>query len=408
MNVISKIQSVWRQSRNKMRSMQVVTLILLASVSVSQPSHAAVNDPLTYTWRTGSTYVRDNWNSLLAKGLTGSYVSAMPIGTEWWGFSTEWPRDPINPGICPGTKCPGLIRFVGTSPTNFSKSKQIVLPNSAITDVFEWNATTKTYSSTLAEKRMFTRPTIFKVQKSGGGGDFWGFIYVTNSYPPVDGRVFPATIHSTDGINWEYLGKVKGDLAMMFPDGAPYWGSGHSLEVRAGAIPLNMNVPASNKFFTIIDGTRIGVRLASLFSSDGITWYLGRNSNGTIQELLPADLGMYMIGPVFPSLRRVGTAGYLAAVPDGWYSTGESVRNAALIHSCDGKVWQALGDVTRQNPAFIGQKTTNLTYFDKATRILYFYASWGSGIDTSNFTEVLNKITVPATIPCPPGTTVIN
>ncbi|MFZ1430237.1 MAG: hypothetical protein WAS21_26115 [Geminicoccaceae bacterium] len=393
----------------KMRSMQVAVLVIFlgAVVLISQRVHAAISDTLTYTWKTGSTYLRDHWNILLAKGLTGSYVSAMPIGAEWWGFSTEWPRDPVSPGVCPGTKCPGLIRFVGPSPTDFSISKRIVLPNEAITDVFEWNSITKTYSTTtLAAKRMFTRPTIFKVQKSGGGGDFWGFIYVTNSYPPLDGRVFPATIRSKDGINWEYLGKVKGDLAAMFPDGAPYWGSGHSLEVRAGTVPLNMSVPAANKFFTLIDGTRLGVRLAALFSADGTTWYLGRNPNGTIQELLPVDVAGHMIGPVFPSLRRVGTAGYLAAVPDGWYSTGAAVRNAALIHSCDGKVWQSLGDPARQDPTFIGQKTTNLAYFDKATRTLYLYASWGAGFDTANFFEVLNKIIVPATIPCPPGTTV--
>ena len=395
----------------KMQSIQIAifTVLLGANILNSQSVRAATSDTLTYTWRNNTAYLRDHWDNLLAKGLTGSYASAMPIGAEWWGFSTDWPRDPVSPGVCPGTKCPGLIRFVGPSPIDFSTSKQIVLPNEAITDVFEWNAITKTYSTTtLAAKRMFTRPTIFKVQKSGGRGDFWGFIYVTNSYPPLDGRVFPATIHSKDGINWEYLGKIKGDLATMFPDGNPYWGSGHSLEVRAGAVPLNMNVPAANKFFTLIDGTRIGVRLAALFSADGTTWYLGRNPNGTIQDLLPADLAGYMIGPVFPSLRRVGTAGYLAAVPDGWYSTGAAVRNAALIHSCDGKVWQALGDPTRQSPTFIGQKTTNLAYFDKATRTLYLYVSWGSGVDTTNFFEILNQTTVPATIPCPPGTVVIN
>lgn len=378
---------------------------LVATIVGMSAAHAAIPDPLTYTWKSGGTYLRDNWDALLVDGLTGSYVSVFPVGTQWLGYSTEWPRNPAMPGVCPGAKCPGLIRFAGVSPYDLSQSVQIVLPNAAINDVFEWNPTTRTY--TLAARRMFTRPTIFKVERSDGSGDFWGFIYVTNSYPPLDGRVFPATIHSKDGINWDYLGKVKGDLATMFPDGAPYWGSGHSLEVRSGTVPLNMNVPAANKFFALIDGTRIGVRLAALFSSDGLTWYLGRNPDGTIQDLLPADLAIHMIGPVFPSLRRVGTAGYLAAVPDGWYATGAAVRNAALIHSCDGKVWQALGDVTRQNVAFIGQKTTNLAYFDKAARTLYLYASWGSGIDTTNFTEVLNKITVPATIPCPIGTTLI-
>lgn len=394
--------TLFRHLRNSLLGFSVLCQLLWPSVT-----HAAVPDPLTYKWKAGSTYLRDNWDGLLVDGLTGSYVSVFQVGTEWLGYSTEWPRDPAAPGVCPGTKCPGLIRFAGVSPYNLSQSRQIVLPNAAINDVFEWNSATRTYSTTLAAKRMFTRATTFKVRKADGRGDYWGFIYVTNSYPPVDGRVFPATIHSKDGINWTYLGKVAGDLASLFPDGAPYWGSGHALEVRAGTIPLNMNVPAANKFFALIDGTRIGVRLAALFSSDGHTWYLGRNPNGTVEELLPDDLALRMIGPVFPSVRRVGTAGYIAAVPDGWYTTGASIRNVALMHSCDGKKWQALGDPDRQHPTFIGQKTSSLTYYDPSARKLYLFASWGSGIDTSNFTQILNEVSVPKTIPCPVGTVVI-
>lgn len=388
----------------------VLAVILIASSLLTRAAHAWVADPLTYSWRTNNTNLRDHWLQYYVDGLTGSYVSAMPIGNEWWAYSTEWPRDPKNPGVCPGTKCPGLIRFVGTSSISFRSSKEIVLPNSAINDVFEWDPGTHTYSTVLASARMFTRPTIYRVQKTTGG-DFYGFIYVANSYPPKDGRVFPAMIHSKDGKTWEYWGRIKGELADMFPDGAPFWGSGRSLEVRPGSIALNTSVPAANKFFTIMDCPRCGVRLAGMYSADGKTWYFDRNPSGSIRELLPPDLALHMIGPVFPSLRRVGTAGYIASVPDGWYSTGSAVRNVALIHSCDGQTWQTLGDPTRQHPTFIGQKNDSLVYFDKGptndVRELHIFVTWGSGEGTSNFAEVENIVTVPKTIPCPVGTTVI-
>src|SRR6476469_2434510 len=102
----------------KMQSIQIAIFAALlgAGILISQSVRAATIDTLTYTWKNGTAYLRDHHDSLWAKGLTGSYASAMPIGAEWWGFSTDWPRDPVSPGVCPGTKCPGLIRFVGPSP----------------------------------------------------------------------------------------------------------------------------------------------------------------------------------------------------------------------------------------------------------------------------------------------------
>jgi len=70
----------------KMQSIQIAifTVLLGANILNSQSARAATSDTLTYTWRNNTAYLRDHWDNLLAKGLTGSYASAMPIGAEWW------------------------------------------------------------------------------------------------------------------------------------------------------------------------------------------------------------------------------------------------------------------------------------------------------------------------------------
>lgn len=230
------------------------------------------------------------------KNYCGAYASVIKTGSTYEIFSNAIPN---TRAYCPGSGCPGLVRYAGsiTQPVY----KGVVAPNSIINDVFNTDGT-------LAKNRMFSRPVVAR-----DGLGYVAIAMVMNGYPPPDGQGVPAFLTSPDGTHWTYFGKLGGE-----PFGRRLFGSGMALIV---------NETSSPRYVFYTDG--YGVGMAGLTSDGNNQWTFIKNTSGGIAELKPSA----WTGYTFSSVAIINNIYYMAS------SNGWPVTKWQFGHSSDGVTW---------------------------------------------------------------------
>lgn len=164
------------------------------------------------------------------KGLQGSYISLVHRGGEFQFF-----------GNCIDKTIPGLTLFTGTSPSAVG-SGEIIAPNSIITDLLD-------SSGQPDATRMITRPVVRFSEKEQR---YYAIVHVARSYPPSDGRVYPALLVSKTADprkGWIYKGQFKGEPETLFGPPKASWTSGMAffLNDKSGDAIDHVH-PFANKF----------------------------------------------------------------------------------------------------------------------------------------------------------------
>lgn len=364
---------------------------LIAANGLISPASAFEPDTLTWSHVNPTTGVVDwLYRAEPVQMLTGGYVSAMRIKindttTQTWYYSNELLQDYGVPFVCPGVSCPGLIRYVGS--WRSVGAPRVVAPNSIINDVFD-------ATGALAPNRFITRPSV----RRAAAGEWWAMVYVANGYPPSDGNVVPALMRSSDGVNWTYLGRLKGEVGAYLAPPRRSWGSSMAYEVKKGVIPLNHASPKANKHVAVMDA--MGPGLALIYSADGISWYFAKNADGTTKEVLPPDLLTLNKGKIFASMRYIpAVRGYLMATTDGWNSAlNPPYRNHYIMYSCNLLDWRLIGDPAKIGKSYRPGKNFSLTHV--SGRMVYGLA--GDDIILWPYDpKRLVKVTVPESFLCP-------
>jgi hypothetical protein len=330
----------------------------------------------TVTGRPALAWAPDNtiWTKPLAiKGFGGAYASILKLGPQVMMFSNHSMKAKSAP--CPGASCPGIVLYTGNTTTNVTQAA-VVAPNAMINDVFTAGTTT------LAPKRMFTRPVVARSVKDN---KFYAVAHVADDYPPGPSGVYPAFLSSPDGRKWTYHGRFKGEPAAL----GRVWGSGMAFLVNDGAGPLDTVNPLNNKF-VFIEDSMAGRKLSLLYSADGLSWRFARDAAGAVRELAPPELLGESV--IFPSVAKT-PKGYHMITSKNWPVTAQR-----HLFSCDGLTWTLLGSPGSKGATFLspGGKNTNLSY-DAASSTVLALESYLTG---SYYAKKLASF-LPAPVPCP-------
>jgi hypothetical protein len=226
-------------------------------------------------------------------GYCGAYASVIRNGSVFDVYSNATNQSNAK---CPGSGCPGIVKYSG--PLNKLVYKGVVIPNSVINDVYLADGVT------LDPGRMFSRPVIAR--------DGLCYILVSMVGNYNGGTLIPAMSTSSDGVNWNYLGKFKGE-----PESLKIFGSGMALIVS--------NTSPRYRFYT--DG--YGPSVAQLYSDGYNQWKFVRNTSGTIRELKPPQ----WTGAIFHSVAELNGVYYMAA------SNKWPVTQWEFAHSTNGIDW---------------------------------------------------------------------
>jgi len=261
----------------------------------------------------------------------------------------------------------GIARFIGTSPTQFSKP-QIAIPNGIIDDV-------KGPDGKLSGKRRFTRPSVAYDRKDG----YFVIAHVSDGYPPRGGRVYPAFLSSKTGEpgSWRYKGMLKGEIYDEFgPGKPPRWADGRGLFYQpAKPAKLNRSSPLENRFLFFSNQYPRRGCLALLYSADGGKWHFHRR-DGKIVNLLPMALqGKSMI---FPHVIRAGRHGWFCWVSEKWEPSA-----IWRIHSKDGLKWDLYGDNQPEILKPENDRMKNLSaWYDPEEDIIHGYIACWTNVDS--------------------------
>lgn len=307
----------------------VVGLFGLAVAGGGRAARAWLPDPTLWgPWQAGS-------------GWLGNYVSASRTAAGWVVYSNVMPAEPE--AACPGTRCPGLVRYTGPSLVDprLPMRARVVFRNRAISDVVDARGRR-------SPARMLTRAV---VRQDPTDGTWHAVVHVSDGYGrgsgPDDGRVEPAYMSSRDGRCWGYHGRLGGEVGVFLASGA-YWGSSLALVVNPG-----QGSGVDSKLVLAMDGVLPSGGLALAVSGDGRTWRFLRDAAGRIRNVAPAEVADEAL--LFPSMVRIGRAWRMVAV-DRWPPS----RHRHMV-SYDGLHWTLLGDPASPSPTFdvrgaIGQK----------------------------------------------------
>ncbi len=253
----------------------------------------------------------------------------------------------------------GLVRFIGTSPTDWGKP-EVVVPHKIISDVFDKDGKP-------SGKRRYTRPSVLFHEKDG----YILIPHVCDGYPPRQGSVYPALITSKTGKagSWVYHGKLRGEIEEFWPGKQSRWADGKGLFYQPEFSKLNTKEPTKNRFLFFSNQYRGKGCLALLYSADGKEWKFYR-SEGKIVNLLPDTLRSKSM--IFPHVMRAGKHGWYAWISEKW--PPEAIWR---IHSKDGLDWKLFGEqpeIVRPEDSTI--KTLCAWYDDKADLLHGYVAIW--------------------------------
>lgn len=319
------------------------------------------------------------WTKPVAiKGFGGAYASIVKLGSRVMMYSNQAMKP--RPGPCPGSGCPGIVLFTGSSSTNVTQSA-VVLQNAVINDVHAPDGK-------LAPNRFFTRVSVVRSERDGR---FYAIAHVADGYPPGPAGVYPAFLTSPDGVAWTYHGRLKGEPWDLYgPGRGRVYANSMALIVNDEAGPLDRTNPAANRFLLYSDGYGASKPLVLLYSADGATWYFARTPSGAIRDLRPAELANEQ--PIFASAVKT-PHGYHMITSKDWPVTAQR-----HLFSCDGLTWTLLGSPSSKGATFLrpGGKNTNL-YYDAASRTVLGLQSYSAG---SYYAKKLSSFR-PTPIPCP-------
>jgi hypothetical protein len=226
-------------------------------------------------------------------GYCGAYASVIRNGSNYDVYSNATNKATAK---CPGSGCPGIVKYSGT--LNRLVYKGVMIPNSVINDVYLVDGVT------LDPGRMFSRAVIAR--------DGLGYVAISMVGNYNGNTLIPAMLTSADGINWNYLGKFKGE-----PEHINTFGSGMALIVS--------DTHPRYRFYT--DG--YGPSVAQLYSDGNNQWRFVRNTSGTIRELRPPQ----WTGAIFHSIAELNGVYYMAA------SNKWPVTQWEFAHSTNGIDW---------------------------------------------------------------------
>ncbi len=308
-----------------------------------------------------------HWDGLFEPNTTtlvGSYVTVIRQATnQFVAFNNS----------VDGSLAGGLNLWRGKDHRQFEPAG-IVFQHDRIDDVFGPDGA-------LFGKRRLTRPFIDWHPDHG----FVGVVHVCADYGPVDGRVYPALVTSSNGAagSWQYKGKLKGEVWELFGDrsGNARWADGGAFLFQPGKRDkLNRARPLENRYVMYSNQYAGNGTVALLFSADGISWFFyrqGGRPEGAIVNLLPeAFAGRSMI---FPHIVPMGKHGWTMFLAENWPPTA-----IYRLWSPDGLSWQELG----AQPEIVKPETLmikNLNgWFDPDTATLHGYLSvWSKQPDGS-------------------------
>lgn len=265
----------------------------------------------------------------------------------------------------------GIVRFMGTSPTEWSKP-EVAIPHELITDVYD-------QEKNLSPKKRFTRPFLALHPKEG----YFLVAHVCDGYPPRDGSVYPAWLTSRTGQagDWKYHGRLRGEIEEFLPEKSARWADGGGLIVQPDLPGVVQDTQPMQNRFIFYSNQYPGVGcLALLYSADGVTWKFFRHE-GKILNLLPRELhGKNMI---FPRIVQVGKYGWFCWLSENWPPVA-----IWRLHSMDGLEWHLFGNRQPEMVVQPGQGTikTFSGWYDSEKDILHGYlAVWEKMGEFTNY-----------------------
>jgi len=299
-----------------------------------------------------------NWDEPFApvNTLYGSYSSLIRRGEKHYEF---W-----NNTIGDGPE-DGIVRFVGTSPTEFGEPK-VEIPHRIIDDVMD-------KEGKLSDKRRYTRPSVVYHPRDG----YFAVAHVCDGYPPRDGSVYPAFLTSKTGEagTWSYHGRLKGEIYDEFAPGkSARWADGRGLFYQPKRWNrLYREKPLKNRFLFFSNQYPGSGCLALLYSADGKQWSFHRQDD-KIVNLLPTELQGK--GMIFPHVIRAGKKRWFCWLSEKWPPVA-----IWRIHSDDGLNWKLFGDNQPEIVKPEGAMIKNLSaWYDPEQKVIHGYVGVWSDV----------------------------